>query len=201
MIVDSLRDAHLTLLTIFLDDGGVMNDNDVHGPQWQRLVGEYFSPILGGAPEAWAAENCIYMESMFDPAQWESRLQAFTDYNSWDTAYHLDWINGMRIIVGVPAPPGGAANELALQASAQSALPGAIFVSQSFDSGGAIFVTGTATIDNLLIAENTSTGGGLCAIGTVNINNSQFISNTSANQGGGVRVSELIFRDLQSRLG
>ncbi len=53
MIVDSLRDAHLTLLTIFLDDGGgVMNDNEVRGPQWQRLVGEYFSPTLGGAPEA-----------------------------------------------------------------------------------------------------------------------------------------------------
>lgn len=81
--------------------------------------------------------------------------------------------------MGVPAPPGGAAIELALQASAHivarvhSALPGAIFVSQSFDSGGAIFVTGTATIDNSLIAENTSTGGaggGLRAIGTVNIN-------------------------------
>jgi hypothetical protein len=121
----------LPLPIIFLDDGGVMNDNEVRGPQWQRLVGEYFPPILGGTPEAWAAANRIYMESMFDPAQWEARLQTFTDFNSWDAAYQLDWINGMCSIVGVPAPPAGDAIELAHLASAhiiahvRSAIPGA----------------------------------------------------------------------------
>jgi hypothetical protein len=117
---------------IFLDDGGVMNDNRVRGPQWQLLVGEYFPAILGGAPEAWAAANRTYMEGMFDPAQWEARLQAFIDYHSWDAAYQLDWINGMCEIVGVPAPPAETAIELAHQASAhtiarvRSAMPGAI---------------------------------------------------------------------------
>jgi len=33
---------------IFLDDGGVMNDNNARALQWQRLVGEYFVPLLGG---------------------------------------------------------------------------------------------------------------------------------------------------------
>ena len=122
----------MPLPIIFLDDGGVMNNNEVRGPQWQRLVGEYFPPILGGAPEAWAAANRLYMESMFDPAQWEARLQAFTDYSSWNTAYQVDWINGMCDMVGVPAPPAEAAIELAHQASAhiiarvRSAIPGVI---------------------------------------------------------------------------
>jgi phosphoglycolate phosphatase-like HAD superfamily hydrolase len=34
--------------TIFLDDGGVMNDNALRGPEWQRLVGEYLSQVLEG---------------------------------------------------------------------------------------------------------------------------------------------------------
>ena len=116
---------------IFLDDGGVMNDNHVRGPQWQQMVGEYFPPLLGGAAEAWAAANRAYMRAMFDPTQWEARLQAFTDYHSWDAAYQLDWINGMCAIVGVPAPAAEDAVELAHQASAhiiarvRSALPGA----------------------------------------------------------------------------
>jgi HAD superfamily hydrolase (TIGR01509 family) len=125
-------DMRMPYPILFLDDGGVMNDNLVRGPQWQRMVGEYFPPVLGGAAHAWAAANRTYMEAMFDPAQWQARLQAFTDYQSWDAAYQLDWINGMCAIVGVPAPPAEAAIELAHQASVdiitrvRSAVPGAI---------------------------------------------------------------------------
>jgi phosphoglycolate phosphatase-like HAD superfamily hydrolase len=116
---------------IFLDDGGVMNDNLVRAPQWQVLLGEFLPPILGGTPEAWAEANHRYMTALFDPAQWEARLQTFTDYPSWDAAYHLEWINDMCAIVGVPPPPAEAAIELAHQASdhvipqVRSALPGA----------------------------------------------------------------------------
>ena len=42
---------------IFLDDGGVLNDNDRRAPQWQRLVGEFFVPRLGGTHQAWAEAN------------------------------------------------------------------------------------------------------------------------------------------------
>ena len=40
-----------TRLMVFLDDGGVMNDNNERGLQWQRLVSEYFVPLLGGPRE------------------------------------------------------------------------------------------------------------------------------------------------------
>ena len=45
--------------TIFLDDGGVMNDNTLRGPEWQRLVGEYLSPRLGGSFQTWGDANQV----------------------------------------------------------------------------------------------------------------------------------------------
>jgi len=42
---------------VFIDDGGVLNDNDRRAPQWRRLLGEYFVPRLGGTAEAWALAN------------------------------------------------------------------------------------------------------------------------------------------------
>ena len=38
---------------VFLDDGGVLNDNDCRAPEWRRLLGEYFAPRFGGTPQAW----------------------------------------------------------------------------------------------------------------------------------------------------
>ena len=42
---------------IFFDDGGVMNDNRLRGMQWQKMLGEYFSPKYGGEPHKWAEAN------------------------------------------------------------------------------------------------------------------------------------------------
>ncbi len=53
-------------LVVFLDDGGVMNDNRMRGPAWQRLVAEYFAPRLGGEPAAWAAANRVAVEREMD---------------------------------------------------------------------------------------------------------------------------------------
>jgi phosphoglycolate phosphatase-like HAD superfamily hydrolase len=50
---------------IFLDDGGVMNDNAVRGSQWQRLVAEFFAPRLGGDPAAWAEANKVVATELF----------------------------------------------------------------------------------------------------------------------------------------
>jgi len=44
-------------VNIFLDDGGVMNDNARRGPEWERFVGRFFAPRLGGDPAAWGAVN------------------------------------------------------------------------------------------------------------------------------------------------
>jgi hypothetical protein len=56
--------------TIFLDDGGVMNDNRLRGPQWQRLLGEFLPPRLGGEAVAWAEANRVVA-----PPLWDGYLQ------------------------------------------------------------------------------------------------------------------------------
>ena len=62
-------------LIIFLDDGGVMNDNNTRALQWQRLVSEFFAPLLGGpltrgpARTGWSLTAC----STLVPGEGESR--------------------------------------------------------------------------------------------------------------------------------
>ena len=50
------------LRVLFVDDGGVLNDNERRAPEWRRLVGEFFAPRLGGTPEAWAVANAAAIE-------------------------------------------------------------------------------------------------------------------------------------------
>ena len=50
---------------IFIDDGDVMNDNARRGPQWQRLVGEYLAPRLGGDQVAWGRANKVIAEKEY----------------------------------------------------------------------------------------------------------------------------------------
>ncbi len=118
--------------SVFLDDGGVMNDNRLRGAQWQRYVAEFFAPRLGGTHEAWAQANREVMNRILEPAAWEARLQASPDYRSFDRAYQLDWLHGMCALVGVPAPADDECYTLACQVSApipsrvRSAFPGVV---------------------------------------------------------------------------
>jgi HAD superfamily hydrolase (TIGR01509 family) len=90
---------------IFLDDGGVMNDNSLRGPQWERMVGEFFTPLFGGTPQAWAEANRHMMHSMFlVPGAWDARMLAAPDYATFDRQYQLDWINTMFERVGIEPP-------------------------------------------------------------------------------------------------
>lgn len=117
---------------ILLDDGGVMNDNSLRGPQWQRLVGEFFPPLLGGMPVAWAAANYAVVEELLAPDNWEKRIQAATDYASFDRKYQRDWLMGMCEEVGIAPPEEEKLIELAHRATAwiiprvRSAFPGAV---------------------------------------------------------------------------
>lgn len=89
---------------LFLDDGGVMNDNARRGEQWRRLVGEYFAPRLGGSATAWAAANGEWTDELFDPPNWSARLAASATYEHFDYHYQLDWLAGMCRRVDIPLP-------------------------------------------------------------------------------------------------
>lgn len=103
---------------ILLDDGGVMNDNRLRGPQWQHLVGEFFAPRLGGTSAAWAEANRVLMMDIFGPANWQARIQAAIDYASFERTYWCDWLGGMCQLANVAVPSEEACIELACQAEA-----------------------------------------------------------------------------------
>jgi HAD superfamily hydrolase (TIGR01509 family) len=117
---------------LFVDDGGVMNDNPRRGEQWRRLVGEYFAPRLGGTPLAWAEANGAWTSELFDPANWRARLEASADYQSFDYHYYLDWLSAMCRLVGVPMPPAEDGYHMARQATSfviervRAAFPGVV---------------------------------------------------------------------------
>ena len=119
-------------LIIFLDDGGVMNDNRTRALQWQQLVSEYFVPLLGGSPEAWSRANRVVADRLFEPDAWRRRVQAAADYRSFDRAYQVEWLRDMCELVGVGTPPEEECLHLARGAAAfitrrvQAAFPGVV---------------------------------------------------------------------------
>lgn len=121
----------MTRPVLFLDDGGVMNDNQLRGPQWQHLVAEFFVPRLGGTYEAWYEANRRVIERILEPAAWQERMQSASDYRSFDYQYQLDWLRGMCELVNIPCPDEEECSRLALEAAAviirqvRASIPGA----------------------------------------------------------------------------
>lgn len=64
----------MSQLVVFLDDGGVMNDNSQRALQWQRLVSEFFVPLLGGTPDAWIEANRVVIDHILDLENWRTRI-------------------------------------------------------------------------------------------------------------------------------
>ena len=83
-----------------------MNDNALRGAQWQRLVGEFLAPRLGGDPEARAQANKVVAERMWRRYQEEVWGGQVDDYLSYRDRARLDWLQELDMCrhVGVPAP-------------------------------------------------------------------------------------------------
>ena len=116
-------------LTLFIDDGGVLNDNTRRGPEFLRLIAEFFPPRLGGTPEAWADANRAIFRSVFEAhddlfAVPDAYLQAYE-------SYERAWLTAMCQHVGITPPERGECAALAREAllyitrRAQAAFPGA----------------------------------------------------------------------------
>ncbi len=100
-------------LSIFLDDGGVMNDNSLRAPEWQRLVAEFFAPRLGGRAEQWSAANGLIVDAL----PWEEPARTGETYSDWYRRYQIEWLRVMAVFVGVPMPPEDEALALAVAAA------------------------------------------------------------------------------------
>jgi FMN phosphatase YigB (HAD superfamily) len=92
---------------IFLDDGGVINDNTRRAPQWRRLVGEFFAPRLGGSESDWAAANESEFPGIFE--RFIARIAAWddstSDYKQEIEINNIDWLRSMCGAMRIEAPP------------------------------------------------------------------------------------------------
>lgn len=119
-------------LVLFLDDGGVMSDNRLRGPQWQRLLGEFFPPILGGTPEDWAAANRAAVSGWSDDYVQRLWREANGDYAAFVRLDRLAWLRSMCAFLRMPEPPESTCLELAARAAAyvrprvRATIPGAV---------------------------------------------------------------------------
>ncbi len=88
---------------VFLDDGGVLNDNERRAPEWRRLLGEYFAPRFGGKPEAWSEANRVVYGGILE--DWErARASGAEPGPDWFPSQDHRWLTGMFDGVGLPWP-------------------------------------------------------------------------------------------------
>ncbi len=78
-------------ISIFFDDGGVLNDNKIRGKQWKLFVGEYYSGRFGGDPEIWGEANHKLITSFF----WRDGKEKFDDYLAFYTHFKKNMVLGM----------------------------------------------------------------------------------------------------------
>ena len=88
---------------VFLDDGGVLNDNERRAVEWRRYVPEFFIPRLGGTADAWSEANrVVALES------WHRYLAHMAVATQGVEPYLREadrrWLRDMCSLVGVPGP-------------------------------------------------------------------------------------------------
>lgn len=114
---------------LFIDDGGVMNDNSIRPAEWQRLVGEFMPPRLGGDPKRWAEANGACFGQVWE--RFAGRLDTFATHAAYQREYDLDWLSSMCDYLGLAMPPEDESLKLAREAAmyitsrARSAFAGA----------------------------------------------------------------------------
>ncbi|KAI1314736.1 hypothetical protein EDD11_001750 [Mortierella claussenii] len=88
---------------IFLDSGGVINDNDRRGPQWVHYLERYMPQTsVGGPGELWGKANTIMLDRLFSGGQesmWDELMRRSTGFNDFERQYFLFWIQtGVELI-------------------------------------------------------------------------------------------------------
>ena len=140
---------------LFLDDGGVMNDNRLRAPQWQQLCGEFLAPRLGGRPEQWAEANGSAMAADLWTGTGFHR-RPHEPFATLYREYQLSWMRVMCEYVGVPVPPDEEALALEREVSdyvtarVRSALPGAIDAIRALQDAGFTLHTASGEVSSEL---------------------------------------------------
>ncbi|KAF9958161.1 hypothetical protein BGZ72_000768 [Mortierella alpina] len=82
---------------IFLDSGGVINDNSRRAPQWVYHLEQYMPTTrLGGPGKLWGQANAILSDKLFgsEDRLWDKFIAEADDFKSFYRTYCLYWMNG-----------------------------------------------------------------------------------------------------------
>jgi HAD superfamily hydrolase (TIGR01509 family) len=157
----------VTITAVFLDDGGVMNDNTRRAAEWQRLVGEFLAPRLGGSADAWGAANLIVFERQWERfLAWEHHGLEHNEYGDFlgSPEERERWLGEMCDHVGMARPPRDSCLELARETEAyvisrvRAAYPGAVDAIRALHARGYRLGTASGTTSNQLEANLTGMG-------------------------------------------
>jgi HAD superfamily hydrolase (TIGR01509 family) len=138
--------------SIFLDDGGVMNDNAVRSVQARQLTGVYLAPRLGGDEMAWATANAVVFEGIWRDYLARIEREPLFDVEAAREVDDDRWLSEMCREVGV-APPPERAERLQLAQAAiafisrnlRAAYPGAVEAIARLAADGYLLHTASGT--------------------------------------------------------
>src|SRR6267143_2525206 len=129
--------------SVFFDAAGVLLDTTAMPTQWQRLIGEFLAPRLGGEPSAWGPANAYAVERMWA----RYRVPGGTPRETHGRLRRL-WLREMCEKVGVPSPreAGALAEETYAWVAARvvAPMPGMAGAMRSLRAGGFRLFTSTA---------------------------------------------------------
>ncbi|KAF8942852.1 hypothetical protein BGZ47_006068 [Haplosporangium gracile] len=87
---------------IFLDSGGVINDNDRRAPQWVYHLEQYMPTTkIGGPGKLWGKSNAIMSDRLFKGENpiWTQLIDRSKDFHQFYREYHLFWFQeGVRLV-------------------------------------------------------------------------------------------------------
>lgn len=87
---------------LFIDVGGVLNDNRKRRVEWERMVGDFMPPRLGGTPEVWRKANVGVFQEVWGEVQ--AQIADYKSYRDFYRTYASGWVSRMCSRVGVPEP-------------------------------------------------------------------------------------------------
>ncbi len=100
-----MNKANFWEYAVFFDDGDVMNDNRLRGIQWQKMIGDYFTPIYGGGPHQWAEGNIEFIDGIIAEYNINLEVKKLPDYQTFYIHCIHRWITSMFDYVGIESPP------------------------------------------------------------------------------------------------
>ncbi len=139
-----------SLSCIFLDDGGVLNDNKLRAPQWRELIADFFVPRYGRSREQWKEANTVaFGQFLHNYAEKYSNRVNFDFIEAWNEEDVL-WLTTMFEHVGLTPPPDSERLSLARESQlwitprVKAAIPGIIIVVETLWKRGFSLYTASA---------------------------------------------------------